>query len=160
MFHPALFHSKRLPKNLKLQTAFKGFTLIELMIVVAIIAIIVMLALPTYATYTTRAKVGESLSIAASAKTAVASTCQEDPTILVLSNSAAGYEFTLTEYVFLIEVTGPCTAPIITITTQATGAVPDPILTLTGDLPGNAGRMDWTCASNGLNVHVPKTCRS
>ena len=50
----------------KLPTRFipfaRGFTLIELMIVVAIIAIIISLALPVYTNYTTRAKVGEALS--------------------------------------------------------------------------------------------------
>ncbi len=50
----------------------KGFTLIELMIVVAIIGILAAVALPAYQDYTVRAKVTEGLSLAASAKTAVA----------------------------------------------------------------------------------------
>ncbi len=49
----------------------KGFTLIELMIVVAIIGILAAVALPAYQDYTVRAKVTEGLSLAASAKTAV-----------------------------------------------------------------------------------------
>lgn len=49
-----------------------GFTLIELMIVVAIIGILAAVALPAYQDYTVRAKVTEGLSLAASAKTAVA----------------------------------------------------------------------------------------
>ncbi len=49
----------------------KGFTLIELMIVVAIIGILAAVALPAYQDYTIRAKVTEGLSLAASAKTAV-----------------------------------------------------------------------------------------
>src|ERR1041384_3861138 len=49
----------------------KGFTLIELMIVVAIIGILAAIALPAYQDYTIRAKVTEALSLAASAKTAV-----------------------------------------------------------------------------------------
>ncbi|MDM0019957.1 pilin [Variovorax saccharolyticus] len=49
-----------------------GFTLIELMIVVAIIGILAAVALPAYQDYTVRAKVSEGLSLAASAKTAVA----------------------------------------------------------------------------------------
>ncbi|WP_420838585.1 pilin [Acinetobacter vivianii] len=50
----------------------KGFTLIELMIVVAIIGILAAVAIPAYQDYTKRAKVTEGLSLASSAKTAVA----------------------------------------------------------------------------------------
>ncbi|MDH0957909.1 pilin [Pseudomonas chengduensis] len=50
----------------------KGFTLIELMIVVAIIGILAAVALPAYQDYTKRAKVSEGLSLASAAKTAVA----------------------------------------------------------------------------------------
>ena len=54
------------------QKVQKGFTLIELMIVVAIIGILAAVALPAYQDYTVRAKVTEGLGLAASAKTAIA----------------------------------------------------------------------------------------
>src|SRR3954469_6049751 len=56
----------------------KGFTLIELMIVVAIIGILAAIALPAYQDYTVRTKVTEGLNLAAAAKLAVAETFQSN----------------------------------------------------------------------------------
>ena len=66
----------------------KGFTLIELMIVVAIIGILAAIALPAYQDYTIRTKVSEGLSLAGAAKLAVAETAQSDVT--PNNNGAAG----------------------------------------------------------------------
>ena len=160
MYQPTLLHGRKLINNLRVHAAFRGFTLIELMIVLAVIAIILTLAIPTYSNYSTRAKIAESLSVAAGAKTAVASTCQENPTITNLTNQLAGYTFQETEYVSNnIVIDGACLAPRITMTTQVTGIQPDPVLTLTGDFT-LAGRITWICVSDGLNAHDPRTCRS
>jgi len=58
--------------NRAIRSAQKGFTLIELMIVIAIIGILAAVALPAYQDYTKRAKVTEGISLATAAKTAVA----------------------------------------------------------------------------------------
>ena len=58
-------------KNMSMKKIQKGFTLIELMIVVAIIGILAAVAIPAYQDYTVRAKVTEGLSLASSAKVAV-----------------------------------------------------------------------------------------
>ena len=55
----------------------QGFTLIELMIVVAIIGILAAIALPAYQDYTVRAKVQEGVSLSAAARTAVGIACSE-----------------------------------------------------------------------------------
>jgi type IV pilus assembly protein PilA len=81
----------------------KGFTLIELMIVVAIIGILAAVALPAYQDYTTRAKVTDGISLASAAKTAVSENAQNGsafasgfsatgaaPVILANCNGAAG----------------------------------------------------------------------
>jgi type IV pilus assembly protein PilA len=67
----------------------QGFTLIELMIVVAIIGILAAIAIPQYAEYTNRAKVSEGLQLAASAKTAV-SEYYSAQSAMPADNAAAG----------------------------------------------------------------------
>lgn len=141
--------------------ASNGFTLIELMIVIAIIAIILTLALPVYTNYTIRAKVGEALAVAASAKTATADTCTTEPDIVSLTNQRAGYNFVTSTYVESIEISGPCEAPVITMSTRNTGASIDPVLILTGSNVNSSGRFSWTCTTaNGQNLIVPASCRS
>ncbi len=129
------------------------------MIVIAIIAIIVMLAIPAYQDYAIRAKVAESLSVAASAKTSVTESCQTNP-LVAPSNTTSGYSFTASDYVESVIIGGTCTAPTVQMTTKATGAAPDPVLILTGNYTTGSGRYDWTCArQTGLNKFVPSRCR-
>jgi len=152
-------------KNMK--RVSKGFTLIELMIVIAIIAILLALAIPAYQDYTVRAKVGEGLSVGAAAKLAVSESCQTDPTMVPDADGAnLGYNFVNSKYVETITFGGQCTTanpPTMTITTARTGAVEaggsDVVLQLNSTVAN--GRFDWTCqATSGEARHVPRTCRS
>lgn len=147
-------------KNIqKSHSSAQGFTLIELMIVVAIIGILAAVALPAYQDYTVRARVGESLSLAAAAKLAVAETVQDagQDDFTGLNQDDTGYTFAAsTKYVNAI---GIGASGIITISSQETGADNDPVITLTPSFA--SGRVEWTCTrdSTSQSSHVPGECR-
>jgi type IV pilus assembly protein PilA len=140
----------------------QGFTLIELMIVVAIIGILAAIAIPAYQDYTIRAKVTEGLNLADSAKTAVAESFQSGG-LVGLTAAAISWNgaFTKTKYVNTINVN--TASGVITVTYNpaqiaqlAAGAntiVVSPFINVAGAEVALAatgtstGNIDWACAS-------------
>ena len=139
----------------------KGFTLIELMIVIAIIAILVALALPAYQDYTIRTKTAEGLSVAASAKLAASETCQSEPDVALVDALNAGYVFSASKYVNALTIAGGCnvgTTITMVVTTINTGATTPVVFNLTGTVANS--NIDWACNfDTGETRHVPATCR-
>ncbi len=139
------------------QNGQKGFTLIELMIVIAIVAILVGLAVPAYQDYTVRAKVSECIYAAAPAKLAVSEAAQESG-VMPNDDTEAGFNFAASTYCASVSVGGQGE---ISVTTQGTGAQgAPPAVTLTPILVGS-GTVDWSCSlAAGSTRYVPRPCRT
>ncbi len=148
-------------KNIqKMHSNAKGFTLIELMIVVAIIGILAAIAIPAYQDYTIRAKVSEGLNLTSAAKVAVVETFQ-DRGILAASNASAGIPQPASivgNHTTDVEVDdGVITA---SFTVLGAGVGSGEAIRLTPDT-SNLGSVVWTCSrSGGLSTaQVPAECR-
>ena len=141
-----------------LRTVQKGFTLIELMIVIAIIGILAAIALPAYQDYTTRAKVSEVILMGAPAKLAVAETTSSLGALASVTAANSAYSFPgATKYVSGVAITDGTGVVTITSTVpNATGA-----LTLTPTPVGtDTGQLTWKCSSSTIAAkYLPSECR-
>jgi len=143
-------------KQMQTKKAQGGFTLIELMIVVAIIGILAAVAIPAYSDYTAKAKAANALTTAESFKTAVAMCAQEASSLGTCNTTdtpAAFPTFADTKEVTDVTVTGD---GVITVTLANIAADTEgDTFTITPAMAENASAITWTVdATNVSNTAV------
>ncbi len=136
----------------------QGFTLIELMIVVAIIGILAAVALPAYQDYTVRAKVSEVVLAASGGKTAIAEAFQTLGHMPAVNS--AGITAQSSPYVQKVEYTTNATNVGILTATASTKEpkIQNSTVVLTGTAD-STGVVTWVCTGTILAKYLPANCR-
>jgi type IV pilus assembly protein PilA len=131
----------------------KGFTLIELMIVVAIIGILAAVALPAYQDYTVRAKVSEVILAASAAKVTVSeAAATAGGTVMP---AAVSIDSMSSKYV----KSTAYASGVITATAQGDTNIQDKTLFMTGSLASN-GQVTWVCGGGTIAAkYLPSSCK-
>lgn len=133
-----------------MKKAQQGFTLIELMIVVAIIGILAAVALPAYQDYTVRAKVSEVILAGSTARTAITEKYQTDGT----TNMGAGTE--IDTYGYVTSASVAAATGVVTVISNTIVSGTDITVVMTPTVDGNT--LTWACAGTPTR-YMPASCR-